>query len=363
MLIASSIILASAIVCTPILIATALISKLFSTITRFKPVDVSRTTFIKEMADYVRATNGLTSVWVCGRTTHVLCRHATVFSNYPPIVIIHGTGSCSFNYAEFMQSLPNTYDVYCIDLHGWGISEDASFDLETDVLNRCYAYYSNIIMTALTEICPEPGAKFMFIGHSFGAFILLKSIAIGYIPPNSVKSCIVACIPGLHTQTTPYQIIGAIFRIGIQESIFKQWWSKHLFSAFLYRKKTQLQTLQNMHRFIPNGVGYKLVRKQMVFRFSLFKLLHVEWINLIRNQLLSVANNINVKIITGIHDFVLDNTHTKEIVDESIKTIKYYTLEGGHSLFTQKDLFSKLLSIIDDSDESNKTIKGGNNSK
>ena len=344
MLIASSIAIATAIVSTPILVASACISKLFSTITSFKPVDVSRATFIKEMAEYVRSSNGLSSKWVCGRSIHVLCRHATVFSNYPPIVIIHGTGSCSFNYAEFMQSLPNVYDVYCIDLPGWGISEDPLFDL--DVLNRCYAYYSNVIMTALSEIHTVSNAKFIFVGHSFGAFILLKSIAIGYIPPNSIKSCTFACLPGLHNQPLKYPYFwGPLFISGFLESIFKQWWSRHLFSAFLYRKKSQLQTLQNMHRFIPNGTGYKLAGNQMAFQGFL---LRPEWINLIRNQLLNIANNINVKLVCGLHDSIVDIRHAKEVSDESIKTIKFHALEGGHSLFSRKDLFSQLLSIIDD---------------
>ena len=348
MLIASSsIAIASAIICTPILIASACISRLFSTISRFKPVDVSRASFIREMSEYVRSSIGLTSVWVCGRTVHVLCRYATVFSNHPPIVIIHGTASGSFNYAEFMESLPNVYDVYCIDLPGWGISEDPLFDLETDVLNRCYAYYSNVIMSALSEIYPVPNAKFMFVGHSFGAFILLKSIAIGYIPPNCIESCTVASVPGLHLNTSATQLIGSVFIFGFQESIFKQWWSRHLFSAFLYRKKSQLQTLQNMHRFIPEGGGYKLVKKQLKFRFSWFGLLHIVWINLIRNQIIHVANNFNVKLIGGIHDSITNTNHVKEVSAET--KIKHYLLEGGHSLFSHKELFSQLLSIIDDS--------------
>jgi len=248
-----------------------------------------------------------------------------------------------------MQSLPNVYDVYCIDLPGWGISEDPSFDLGIVSITHCYAYYSNIIMSALSEIYPVLNAKFMFVGHSFGAFMLLKSIAFGYIPPDSIESCTVASVPGLHLQTTPYQIIGMMFKLGVQESIFKQWWSRHLFSAFLYRKNTHLQTLQNMHRFIPNGMGYKILKKQILFRFSWVRLLYVDWINLIRQQLLSVANNFNVKLISGTRDFVIDIQYAKEISGESNKTIKFHALEGGHSLFSQKELFSKLLSIIDDS--------------
>jgi len=346
MLIASSIAIATAIVSTPALIVSACISKLFSTITSFKPVDVSRSTFIKEMSKYIRTSpNGLTSVWVCGRTVHVLCRHATVFSNYPPIVIIHGTGSCSFNYAEFMQSLPKVYDVYCIDLPGWGISEDPLFDLETCSLNYSYAYYANVFMTALSEIHPDSNAKFMFVGHSMGAFLFLNSIK--YISPDKIASCTLVCMPGLHILTAKYHFIGALFKFGFLESIFKQWWSRHLFSAFLYRKKTQLQTLQNMHRFIPNGFGYKMVGRYIEFRWFF----SVKWFRFVAcvfspiiTQLLSVSTTTRVNLVCGSRDPVVDICRMDCLKETNINC---HTLEGGHSLFSQKELFSKLLSIID----------------
>lgn len=351
MLIASSTVILSAIACTPILVASACISKIFSTITSFKPVDVSRLTFIKEMAEYTRASDGLTSMWACNKTIHVLCRHATIFSNYPPIVIIHGSGSSSFNYAEFMQSIPKVYDVYCIDLPGWGISEDPHIDLESDALEQSYAYYAKTIMNTLSEIYPVPYARFMFVGHSFGAFILLKSIALRYIPSYKIESCTLSCMPGLHTLTSKYYFIGTLFRFGFLESIFKQWWSRHLFSAFLYRKKTQLQTLQNMHRFIPNGTGYKLIGKQITFKWFF----SVRWFrflvcvfNPVRSQLLSISNTVRVNLVGGLRDLVIDTRHVKDVSDESNNTIKCHLLEGGHSLFSQKELFSKLLSIIED---------------
>ena len=334
----------SAIVAAPVLMVSACISKIYSCITGNKPMDVSRETFIDEMTDYVSASKGLTSTWTCDGKVHVLCRYATVFSGYPPIVLIHGTGSCSLNYAEFMQSLPRVYDVYCIDLPGWGISEDPYFDLADNSLRQCCEYYGDIIMSALYEIYPVKNAKFMFVGHSFGAFLLVKIIASGYIPRSKIESCTLVCPSGLDT-TTKYQIMGALFSFGFQESIFKQWWSQHLFSAFLYRKKTQLQTLQTLYRFIQNGDGYKLVKKQIEFRY--FWWFRVEWVNLIQSQLIYIANNISVKVVCGLHDQLIDCVRTKNVSDESSE-IKYHALKGGHSLFSQKELFSRLLTIIDD---------------
>ena len=342
MLIISSIV--ASIVAAPILAISACISKLFSAVTGIKPLDISRASFIKEMQTYVSASKGLTSEWVCGQKVHLLCRHATIFSNYPPIVIIHGTGSGSLYYAEFMQTFPKVYDVYCIDLPGWGISEDPPFDLNAIALERCYAYYGHIIMSALNEIYPAKNAKFVFLGHSFGSFILIKSISCNYIPSHQIKKCVLTCVPGLHKETSKYAYLwGSLFISGIAESIFKQWWSSHLFSVFLFRRELQLRTLQVMHSFIPNGYGYKMVGRHMGFTGRLFK---PEWLLPIRNELVYISNNkCKVGMICGTMDTIVNKEHMKEI-SESCSKIKCYELNSSHSLFCKVDLFPDLLKII-----------------
>ena len=318
----------TAVVCTPILFASACISKLYSLITNNKPLDTSRDSFLHEMKDYVSTSKGLTSAWVCNRKVHVLCRHASIFSNYPPIVIIHGTGTCSVNYAEFMLSLPKTHDVYCIDLPGWGISEDPPFDLKTAEIGRCYAYYANIIMASLSDIYPAKNARFRFVGHSFGALLLTNAIALGYIPPCKIDNCVLACMPGLYPLKTPS--IGALFISGLAESIFKQWWSRHLFSAFLYRKKakTQLQTLQQMRPFIPNGLGHKLVSRHL------------------KQQVLDISTRNKIHLVYGVSDTIVNIQDMRNFADEGNKGVKCHELECGHSLFTNRELFRTLLTII-----------------
>lgn len=334
----------TAVVCTPLLIASACISKIYSLITNNKPLDTSRDSFLHEMKDYVIATKGLTSAWVCNRKVHVLCRHATVFSNYPPIVIIHGTGTCSVNYSEFMQSVPKTHDVYCIDLPGWGVSEDPPFDLKTAEVGRCYAYYANIIMASLSDIYPAKNARFRFVGHSFGALLLTKAIALGYIPPYKIDNCVLTCMPGLYLYPLKTPSIGVLFISGLAESIFKQWWSRHLFSAFLYRKKakTQLQTLQQMHPFIPNGLGHKLVSKHL--KYKLFT--PIECIGPGKQQVLDISTRNKIHLVYGVSDAIVNVQDMRNFADEGNKGVKCHELECGHSLFTNRELFRTLLTII-----------------
>lgn len=329
------------VVATPILAISACASKLYSIITGNKPLDISRPSFIKEMNKYVISSVGLTSEWVCGGKIHVLCRHATIFSNYDPIVIIHGTGTGSFNYSEFMESFPKTYDIFCIDLPGWGISEDPPFDLKTADLNKCYAYYANVILTALSEVYRVKTAKYVFVGHSLGSLILTKCIAGGYIPAYRIHKCILAAAPGLHEETSKYAYFwGSLFISGILESMFKQWWSSYLFSAFLYRKETQLKTIQTMHIFIPHGAGRHLSSRQMAFSGRLFK---PRWIAPIKPDIIHMFKYYcQVEFICGVHDTLVNYQHAKNVHEK----IKCYELNGGHSLFLDKDLYPKMLDII-----------------
>lgn len=339
MLIAASII---TLVSAPIMVASAGFSKLYSYITGIQPVDVSRESFLIEISKYMRCNTrgGITSQWVCGEKVHVLCRNASIFSNYPPIVIIHGTRSCSFNYLEFMTSLPKTYDVYCIDLPGWGISQDPLIDLANIELNQMYVFYAKIIIDALTEIHPSKDAKFTLVGHSLGSFLLLKSIKS--IPLDRVNKLVFACLPGIIPQTSRYPYFFATYFVYEFESIFKQWWSRHLFCAFLYRQRTQLETLKRMHSFIPNGFGYKIVGRHTPFRGFLPPV----WISPIKAEL-DAYNHVQIDLINGSKDILVDIRPARAIINKTL--IQLHELEGvGHMVFSQKELFQRLLTIIDD---------------
>jgi len=344
MLVIASTILGS-IIGTPILMASSMISKLYSLITGNNPIDVSRLSFIREISTYIDTTNKrVRSRWACNGTIHVLCRHATVFSGFPPIVFIHGTGSCSFNFVEIMEKFPKTYDVYCIDLPGWGISEDPPFDLATAEQSDVFAYYGKTIVSAMKEVYIAADPKYIFVGHSFGSLILLKSIHLGYIPRDIIHKCVLTSLPGLVPLTSKYTckypyLWGIFFRMGWLESIFKQSWSPYLFRAFLFRKSSELTTLQRMYLFIPNGKGYQFVSRQMKFR----GLLPPNWINVCYNELLNVSYTNKTELIGGKLDSIVDIARMRQICN-----CKLYELNGGHSLFSDKSLHLKLIDIIDD---------------
>jgi pimeloyl-ACP methyl ester carboxylesterase len=339
MLVIVSTILGS-IIGVPILMASSLISKLYSLITNNNPMDVSRLSFIREISNYVNANKLVRSKWVCNGKVHVMCRYATIFSGFPPIVMIHGTASSSFSYAEIMEKFPKTYDVYCIDLPGWGISEDPPFDLATAEQYDVFAYYGKTIISAMKELYITADPKYIFVGHSFGSLILLKSIHLGYIPRDVIHKCVLSSLPGIVPYVSKYPYLwGTFFIMGWFESMFKQSWSPYLFRAFLFRGSSELQTLQRMHRFIPNGKGYQLVSRQMTFR----GLLPPVWIKMCYNELLNVSYTNKTELIGGKYDTIVDIDHMRYICN-----CKLYELNGGHCLFADKSLHLKLIDIIDD---------------
>jgi len=326
---------------TPILMASSIISKLYSILTRNNPIDVSRQSFIREISNYIETTNKrICSQWVCNGKVHVLCRYATVFSGFPPIIFIHGTSSSSFNFVEIMEKFPKTHDVFCIDLPGWGISDDTPFNLSTAHQSDVFSYYGETIMSAMKEIYMASDPKYIFVGHSFGSLILLKSIHLGIIPRNVIHKCVLTSLPGLVPFISRYPYFWGTFSImGWLESMFKQWWSPYLFRAFLFRGSSELNTLQRMSHFIPNSNGYQFVSRQMKFR----GLLPPIWIKLCYNEVLNVAYTNKIELIGGKYDTMVNIVPMRHICN-----CKLYELNGGHFLFLDKSLHLKLIDIIDD---------------
>ena len=331
----------SSIIGTPILIASSVISKLYSIVSGNNPMDISRLSFISEISNYIETTNKrISSQWVCNGKVHALCRHATIFSGFPPIVFIHGMCSSSFHFVEIMEKFPRTHDVFCIDLPGWGISENPPFDLATANTSDIFSYYGDIIVSAMKELYMAADPKFIFVGHSFGSVILLKSIHMGNIPRNIIHKCVLTSLPGITSVSSRYPYLcGALITTGWIESIYKQWWSPYLFRSFLFRSYSELDTLQRMSRFISDSNGYKFASRQMAFR----GLLPPVWIKPLYNELLNVAYTNKTELIGGTYDSIVDIVTMRHICD-----CKLHEINGGHFIFLDKSLHLKLIDIIDD---------------
>jgi pimeloyl-ACP methyl ester carboxylesterase len=327
---------------TPVLAVSSALSKLYSIISGNEPMDISRKAFLQELITYVKTKqNRIKIQMTCNKSVIVLCRYATVFSGFPPVVILHGTNSGSFNYVDFMESFPKTHDVYCIDLPGWGISDEPPNNISSTDLDDLYRYYGNLVMTTLAEIGPID--QFTFVGHSFGSFLLVKMIENGTIPEKNIYKCVLTCLPGLAPYTSKYNYLwGTFFIYGLAESPFKYWWSKYLFRSWLFRgNKTPLEILQRTHRFISYSSGYKLLSRQMTFRGILPPI----WKTLVFDEVERLSDTIPIKLINGTHDTLVDVRHARYLSEHS--SIKLYEFNCGHSVFTQPELFSGLVKIIE----------------
>ena len=328
---------------TPILVVSSALSKLYSMVSGNEPMDVSRKAFLHELIAYVKTKNQrIKFEMVCNKTVIVLCRYATVFSGFPPVVILHGTNSGSFDFVDFMESFPKTHDVYCIDLPGWGISDEPPNNISNTDLDELYRYYGHLVMSALADLGPVD--KFTFVGHSFGSFLLVKMIENGSIPAKNIYKCMLSCLPGLAPYTSKYYYLwGTCFIYGLAESPFKQWWSKYLFRPWLFRgKKTSLEVLQRTHRFISYSTGHQLVSRHMTFRGILPPI----WKETIFDEVEELSNTIPIHLINGTHDTCIDIRHARSITDHN-SSIQLHEFNSGHSLFTQPALYKSLVQIIE----------------
>lgn len=302
-------------------------------------MDTSRETFLKELTAFIETK----SKRIVLKTTNnhqvfALCRYATVHSNLPPVIILHGTNSGAFHFVDFMESFPLTYNVYSIDLPGWGISNEPPLYLSSAELNEIYLYYGQMVMSTITELDSAP--KFTFIGHSFGSFLLVKIISNGSIPTQRIHQCILGCLPGLAPYTSKYHYFwGFVFIYGLAESTFKQWWSKYLFRPWLFRgNKSLIEILNRTHRFISPSTGYQLVSRQMTFR----GLLPPVWKHIILDEIQQLSNIIHILLWNGIHDTLVDIDHARK------SSIQLYEFDCGHSLFSDPQLYPLFIRIIEE---------------
>lgn len=330
----------------PVILVSSIIGKLYYCLTRKKQIDTSRVSFINELTYFVNHSGDLKSHWIFG-TIHVLERPSTIFGGKSPIFIIHGTGSGSVNYIPFMRSIPKYYDVYCIDLPGWGVSNNPelneSLDSDSESYSDSLIYYSNIIYKVMMEIHPYKDSKFILLGHSFGSFLLSLALIQEIIPSEKIEKCILSALPGLSPHISKYPYLwGTLFKSSILETTFKQWWAPHLFCAFLYPRPSSISKLILMQRFIPYGEGCKLASKHIQYR-GIFPPV---WTTLTYDSLLKISNKVNIVLVCGYQDTIVSYVPLLKISHESKGNIQFYGFDCGHSPFDHYPLFDIFNYII-----------------
>ena len=336
----------TALICAPICIVTACIAKLICRFTRFKQFDTSRKAYIENVSKYFKgaSVDGLASVWARGNKIHVLCRYSTIFADEPPIIIIHGPNArCSLDYVEFMKSIPKHRDVFCIDLPGWGISEPLPIDLDNDALFTIYNSYATAIYKTMIELCPIDGQKFVLIGDSFGACLLTHAITSGIIPTNKIFKCILCSMPGLSKNTFRNPRVKSIqIKMGVMDALFNAWWASHLCCALLFEKRLSLTTLWLLQKFVPDKQGHKMVVRNIKLRGWCVP----QWTYVMKNSLDFVSNKVDIILVNGSRDSVVDCKHAQMLCEESGNNIKYIELWTGHDVFNDEYEFAKILDIL-----------------
>lgn len=321
-------------------VVSSIISKIIYRVTGVKQFDTSKEAYIKYMKVFTDGSSygnrlfksKFQSLWVLKGDVHVLCRYSTVFSDEPPIFIIHDFDSCSFNYVEFMRRIPEHHDVFCIDLPGWGISESLSnVVLTSDKFHTIYQIYSDIICRTILEICPIEGTKFSLFGHSFGATLLSHVIASKMIAHRQIDRIVL-----YNLQERSSFISNLFIKMGFPDVLFNVWWAPHLFCAFLQKRAITPKVLGFLRRFIVNKDGHKLMLRDQ----------SDDDLNRDNLILVNASKNVKVILVNGVYDTMVDCERAETLCKESRNSIKSHELETDHYMPARIEDFQQLFKIM-----------------
>jgi pimeloyl-ACP methyl ester carboxylesterase len=113
----------------------------------------------------------------------------------PPVVLVHGLGhAAARDWAQVIPGLAASYDVYALDLPGFGLSDKG---------NHLYSPSNYVrVLDALAERLPKP---FHLVGHSMGGLVAL-SYAAAY--PDNVRRLVVVDVAGVLHRSVYGEFLG-----------------------------------------------------------------------------------------------------------------------------------------------------------
>jgi len=260
---------------SPFLLVSSLLKRLGYLLRGLEPLKLSKKSVTNNLELFVKESNRVfCSLWLLNDTVHVLCRHAVIFSNRCPIIIIADT--CSLDYTEFMKKVPKTYDVYCIDLPTCGLNPVVCQNPNFDSKLCCETHLANI----MSLLSPSVSTKFTVIGETYGASLITQSVTSGTIKLNKLNEIIlINFLPRF-----PLAQLSINFKICFSHLILKSCWAPWLFSSFLYPGKDVLSQIRTAFQFITEkdqpdmrsvwASGFDL--KQLLFLSEKIKITLVE---------------------------------------------------------------------------------------
>ncbi|MBP1930548.1 alpha/beta fold hydrolase [Ammoniphilus resinae] len=129
------------------------------------------------------------------------------------LVLIHGFLASSFSFRKLIPFLKGKYDIYTIDLVGFGESE------KTASFKYSYRNYASLVL----EFTKQLGLKnVILIGHSMGGQI---SLYTALIAPNKIKGLVLIACSGYLKKSNSWAVL--LSKFPFSRSFIRLWIKKH----------------------------------------------------------------------------------------------------------------------------------------
>jgi pimeloyl-ACP methyl ester carboxylesterase len=233
-----------------------------------------------------------------------------------PRILLHGTGSSSMVFESMMNRDRNRYS-FAIDLPGYGISGDLESVPEVP-----HDYYADVIEATRIEMCKRYGLDvfqpFEFVGHSFGAYVLIHYLSIEH--SFVVSKATLVCPAGLYPVLGKWGYYWARFFAWGGPSLITTSWLWWLLTPLLW---FYIDPVYLWYSSVP-GMGSQVLSKYITFP----SMMEAYWNHPVCKLLLELSETVPIQLVFGENDTIIPPHQGHFFRRRGIKVTEI--LGGGH---------------------------------
>ena len=267
---------------------------------------------------------------------HSIKCHTNYPNSKPNLLVIHGYGGNCMSFIKMADSLTPKYNLYMIDLPGFGRSGTSDV-LQSDDIDTVLDLYANLLKKYILQIDKEV----LVFGHSLGAYIAVH-LASKY--PTIVKKMALFNPAGMLPvdQTSLYKYTTWMFKYDLPGNIFR----------FVTRNKPLYSMLLGTNR-----ISLHKMYKAMLFSSATYTRITNAFIQIEKKdgvsrvickspglaQLSRLA--IPITLIYGKKDIIVDTSDGEYI--HKLTNIPVHTIDSlGHNIKSDYNGIQELVAII-----------------
>ena len=146
----------------------------------------------------------------------IKCTHHNNNKEKPNLLMIHGSNSSMSTYLKIVDDLIDTYDVYLINLPGFGVSDLSDISISLLTTDETIDMYSYIIKEYISALRLD---NLSVVGHSFGGYL---SVNTAYRYPELIDKLVLINPAGIFNFGSHWGLLVSIcFYIGFPHNVLQ----------------------------------------------------------------------------------------------------------------------------------------------